>query len=328
MKQLILVATLVTVISLSLQSAEPSAFGAGDLTNPNPYGLTSKERILLETKHKLHSVEVKSHSQENMVEMLSERIDGIESVLDSLGRKSHKNKNNIQTLDTKLIKQNANVELYIRQIEKKLANNKNLLENVSKDIIKNKEDINRITLAISELSKVLDDINAKYISKDEFNNLVKDFNNFKLLMVEEFKNLKNQAKVSQKSEFDNMSNGDVATKAKRFFEKKNYAKAIKYYRYLIKKNYRPANSHYVLGEVYFNQRDYGNAISYFKKSAKLYKKANYFPKLLATLMLHTAISMQRTKDYRNAKVFYRAVIMKYPNSNEAVEAKKLLEKLK
>jgi len=35
---------------LSIYANEPSAFGAGDLTVDNPYGLTSSEKVLLETK--------------------------------------------------------------------------------------------------------------------------------------------------------------------------------------------------------------------------------------------------------------------------------------
>jgi len=36
-----------------LFSAEPSAFGAGDITSSNPYGLTKNEKVLLETEKKL-----------------------------------------------------------------------------------------------------------------------------------------------------------------------------------------------------------------------------------------------------------------------------------
>ena len=129
-------ATLVVALSpLVLLSAEPSAFGAGDLTNPNPYGLTSKEKILLETKDKLHKVEVKSHSQENAVETLSDRIDGIQSVIDAMGRKSHKNKKSIQILDHRFNKQINNLEIHSENLRKEIQNNNSILQNLEQTSI-------------------------------------------------------------------------------------------------------------------------------------------------------------------------------------------------
>jgi len=42
------------------------------------------------------------------------------------------------------------------------------------------------------------------------------------------------------------------------------------------------------------------------------------------LMLHTAISMDKTKDKKNAKAFYKGIVSKYPGTKEADEAKRLL----
>jgi TolA-binding protein len=41
-------------------------------------------------------------------------------------------------------------------------------------------------------------------------------------------------------------------------------------------------------------------------------------------MLHTAISMEKTGDVKNAKSFYDAIIAKYPNTKYADNAKKNL----
>ena len=45
-----IIAILAVILPHYLTAAEPSAFGAGDLNNPNPYGLTSTEATILETK--------------------------------------------------------------------------------------------------------------------------------------------------------------------------------------------------------------------------------------------------------------------------------------
>jgi hypothetical protein len=50
---------LIAAVPTILLAAEPSAFGAGDLSNPKPYGLTSNEKVILETKDKLKKVTFK-----------------------------------------------------------------------------------------------------------------------------------------------------------------------------------------------------------------------------------------------------------------------------
>ena len=46
---------------------------------------------------------------------------------------------------------------------------------------------------------------------------------------------------------------------------------------------------------------------------------------MPTLLLHTAISMDKTGDKVNAETFYNAVITKYPQSNSAQIAKSNLD---
>ena len=91
-----LIATSVALLPLSLLANEPSAFGAGDLSNPQPYGLTTSEEILLENKNKLHKVVVKSNNQDNKVDSLRERIDGLQSVIETLSFKAQENKQKIK----------------------------------------------------------------------------------------------------------------------------------------------------------------------------------------------------------------------------------------
>ncbi|SFV75000.1 TPR repeat containing exported protein; Putative periplasmic protein contains a protein prenylyltransferase domain [hydrothermal vent metagenome] len=303
---------------------EPSAFGAGDLSSDDPYGLTHEEKVILETKKTLSKVAMKTSTQESVIDSLKERVDGLQSVVENLNLQSHQNKVNLYKLDKQTSQEFRNSEKYAQALSQKLQDNDARFAQLQTKVVQNAEDIKRIKLAISELSKVLDMINARYVSKDDYNQLANDVNQFKKLVLNEFKKLKLQ--TVRKNPFQNMSNGKVETRAERYVRKKQYAKAIEAYQYLIKKHYRPAHSHYMLGEIYFKQRDYANAISYFKKSASLYKKAHYSPKLLATLVLHTAIAMEKTHDNKNAQLFFQAVISKYPNSKEAKEAKKHLKK--
>ncbi|MBD3798233.1 MAG: tetratricopeptide repeat protein [Epsilonproteobacteria bacterium] len=307
MKKLLLAALCAAITHQNLYSNEPSAFGAGDLTNPNPYGLTPNEQALLETKKNLQKVVVTSNNQANQVDSLRERLDGLQSIVESIGRKAQENKIALEQFKQESLNLQKNREEYDKRVQ-------TLIE-------KNAQDIEKLNLVSVELSKLLDAINKNYITKDEFNNLVVELNNFKSLVSKE---IKSSGSESARSDLDTMSRADVMKKANEYYSSKNYTKSIEYFSYLIEKNYKPAQSHYMIGEMYYYRKDYSDAIAYYKKSASLYQKASYMP----VLMLHTAVSMEKTGDKENAINFYNAVIAKYSDTKAAQEAKRYLEALK
>lgn len=304
-----ILATLCVAITSNLFAAEPSAFGAGNLDDPNPYGLTSTEKAVLQTKDALKKVVVKSNTQANKVDSLRERIDGLQSIVESLSRKSHENKISLAKLENENSEDLKNASEYEKRLGEAVESNTKLANKNSELIAKN-------LLVIQEFSKLIDTINASYVTKKEFNDLVSNVNEFKALVTKE---LKTTSKVEESS-LDKMENAEVANKAKAFFDKKHYTSAIEYYSHLITKNYKPANSHFMIGQMKFRRNNYAEAISFYKKSASLYSKASYMPELL----LNTAISMDKTNDTNNAKTFYNAVVTKYPNSDEAQKAKEYL----
>jgi len=306
MNRSFIVAVFVTCLPFSLFGAEPSAFGAGDLNNPKPYGLTTSEEVVLQNKKKLQKVVATTNNQANEVDSLRERIDGLQTIVESLSRKSQENKLKLQKLD------DDNVE--------KLQNSDEYEKRLSEITQQNTQNIDSLKLAVSELSTLLDNINKTYVTKDEYNLLVKDLNEFKTLVSKELK-IKTG---SSKSAFSSKTNAQIAKEAYSYYKKKYYTKSIQRYNYLIEKNYKPAYAHYMIGEMNYRRKNYSQAIAYFKKSASLYSKASYMP----DLMLHTARSMQLTKDIKNAKTFYGALIAKYPSSSQAKSAKKYLSQMK
>lgn len=311
MNKKILATFCVAITSINLIAAEPSAFGAGNLDSSSPYGLTSSEKTVLQNKTNLKKIVVKSNNQANEVESLRERIDGLQSIVESLSRKSQNNKRSLSLLQEKNQEDLKSSDEY----GKRLGEISDL----------NAESIENNRLLISELSKIIDGINKTYVTKNEFNNLVNNVNKFKSLVTKELKSKSKSKSESKKivSSLSKMSNGDIATKAKAFYDKQYYTKAIEYYTHLITKNYKPANAHFMVGQMKFKRKNYAEAISYFKKSASLYSKASYMPEL----MLNTAISMDKTNDKKNAKVFYNAIISKYSTSPEASSAKKYLNSI-
>lgn len=206
-----------------------------------------------------------------------------------------------------------------RQENQRKANSNSEYEKRLSEIVqKNEISLTQQQVLINEISLIVDEINSKYVSKDEFNTLVKSVNDFKSLVAKELKS--NNSKTA-KAKIQMKSSGQLATDAKAYFDKRYYTNAITNYELLISRNYKPAYAHYMIGEMNYKRKNYSSAISYFKKSSELYSKASYMPKL----MLHTALSMQRTGDTKHANAFFGAIVSKYPSSAEASEAKLYLQ---
>lgn len=321
MNNSILVAIIATIASTNLIAAEPSAFGAGNLDNPTPYGLTSNEKIVQENKTNLQRVVTKTNNQSGEVDSLRERIDGLQSIIESLSKKAQSNKTELNEFTQKSSEVLKNSDEFNKR-----------LSDVSQS---NSEDIAKIKVAISELSKMIESINKTCATKDELDALLSDQTSKKSKSKSEPEKSSKSEKAdksinpeksvkSEKSSLEKMSNEDIDTKAKAFYDKKDYTQSMEYYTYLIEKNYKPAVAHYMIGEMDFNKKNYSEAVAYFKKSASLYSKASYMP----TLLLHTAISMSKSDDKKNAKAFYEALISGYPDTPEAKEAKKNLSSMK
>ncbi|DAB30157.1 MAG TPA: hypothetical protein CFH84_05480 [Sulfurimonas sp. UBA12504] len=315
MNRNLLVTLFVFSVPFSLLGSEPSAFGAGNLDSSSPYGLTTNEKVILENKNILRKVEVKSNNQANEVESLRERLDGLQSIIENLSRKTHENKVILDRMDQSKA---ANAEVN-SEYEKRLGG-------VSQT---NSESIEKIKAILTELSLLVDSINTKYVTKDEFNGLVSSVNEFKSLVSKELK-VSAPAKTSSKTTaaaattLESMSNIDIANEAQIFYDKKNYTNAIEYYTYLVEKNYKPAYANYMLGEINYKRKNHNDAIAYYKQSATLYADASYMP----NLMFNTAASMAVSGDKANAKTFYKALVAKYPNSPEAKKAQKQLSSMK
>lgn len=78
-----------------------------------------------------------------------------------------------------------------------------------------------------------------------------------------------------------------------------------------------------MGEIAYYTKQYEDAIFYFKKSAGLYDKASY----IDTLLLHTAVSLDKTGEKTQARVFYENIIENYPTKKTAKIAKDRLKNL-
>lgn len=118
-------------------------------------------------------------------------------------------------------------------------------------------------------------------------------------------------------------NATLYSEGVRLFQKQKYDEAKKRFEITRRKGYKPAASNYYLGEIAYYTHHYNDAIFYFKKSAEIYDQASY----IDTLLLHTAVSLEKTGDKVQAKTFYQTIIDGYPEKKSARIAKKKIRNL-
>ncbi|MCK9373833.1 MAG: tetratricopeptide repeat protein [Sulfuricurvum sp.] len=286
------------LLSLSLSASEPSVFGAGDLNNPNPYGLTNEEKLILENKKELQTVIQKHNLQSSKVESVSERIDGLQGIVEGLSETNNKLKYTIQ-----------NLQESTSQAEIADANRTETITDLQKQVMANTENIGQIKGLLEELSRVVDGIQTNYVTKEDFSGLIKQ------LKVA----VPTTGAVLMKTD-----NGSIEKEAYVLFEQKKYVDAQHAFELMVQKKYKIPEAYYMIGESYFGQKNYKDAMVSYKESAARNDKALYMP----TLLLHSGISMEKTGDTNSAKAFYQATVVKFGSSGAAKEANERLSKLK
>lgn len=181
------------------------------------------------------------------------------------------------------------------------------------EIVKNKdtqsEEETRNEKLIKDLAKMIDELDNKCVKKDELK-----------AMLGTQKNLNEEAQSTVGLPSDK---NKILEDAKTFFRNKNYQKSKEYFLELDKQNYKTAIADYYLGEISYYEKNYKDALYYYKKSAKLDSDASYAD----TLLLHSGISLESTKDNVGAKKFYELIIEKYPQKPSAKIAKQHLDSL-
>ncbi len=319
----IILSTLLIASTIAV-AEEVSAFGAGNLDTKNPYGLNATEKNILKNKKTLGSIDSKVKDVKYTIESINERIDGLESIYEGDSQKLNESVLKLNEIIKKVEENSTLTEKHSNDIED--------LKSVSTQMLTMQEEfaksIASLKTAISKLSKTTNTINKSYISEKEFKSNMNQF-----ITRAEFDALKKSlgAKTSTKttnntkaktvsSTLDKKSMMDEAI---RLFKKDYFTKAIPMFEELIAANYKPATNNFYLGEIWYYRKKYDDAVRHFKTSAMLYDKASYMPKLL----LHSAISFEKTKDFSNAANFYSSLIDIYPESKEAKTATKNLSNI-
>ena len=321
-----LVATSLTV------AQEVSVYESGDSSS---YGLNSSEKHILKNQASINNLSSKMSDINSSLEAIKNRLEGLESTSEG---DSAKLNSTAKKLDDLI--RNGSSDLG----SKTQANTNNNSHNNSQV---SDAQIAELKAAITKLTTLVNKINSEYVSSNELEKNMQQF-----ITREEFEAVKKamgikSSAVTPKTKLDANSAGvDITTEssssasadkklntpedkanffkeAKADYDSGNYAVSTPKYEKLLEANYKPAEVNYYLAQNWYMRKKYDVAISYYKKSATLNEKAAYMPSLL----LHSAISFEKTKDKENAKSFYSTLIDLYPNSTEAKEAKQNLSKL-
>ena len=314
---------------------EVSVFESGDSNGNSSYGLNSSEKHILKNQSNINNLNSKVGDINSLLDSIKTRLEGLESTYEG---DSAKLNSTAKKVDELMQRSGASSDLgsNIKNNSSSQGNDPALAETV-----------NGLKAALTKLTTLVNKMNSEYVSSTELEKNMQQF-----ITREEFEALKKAmgiktSQVSPKTKLDPNSSGvdaiaetstsEVSVKklttpedkanllkeAKNDFDSKKYDASTPKYEKLLEANYKPAEVNFYLAQNWYMRKKYDVAISHYKKSAILNDKAAYMP----TLLLHSAISFEKTKDKDNAKSFYSTLIDLYPNSNEAKTAKQNLSKL-
>lgn len=300
---------------------EPSAF-------ENQSGATKKDiKTLKDSSLNLSSILV---DLQGRVETLEQVQHGLQSVYDGQNQKIQNTLLDVENHSIAIEELRARLELLkesfnrLDEFQKKLAQEQQKLA----------EMIGTIDGKIHEATKISSNLNTLVLS--EFENVRNELQkqadvilanqeNIQKIGLELEKLYESQKKEKEQNAFKGYEKkSDVLKEAKRFYWDKKFNEARDRFSWLVAQNYQKAESNYFLGQIAYRQKRYEDAIFYYRESATLDDKAQY----MSTLMLYTIKSFEAIKDKKNALRFAETLLALYPKSKEAIEAKKIQDKLK
>ena len=171
------------------------------------------------------------------------------------------------------------------------------------------------TALLKELGAMIDNINDNYVSKEELKKILNSKGKYTPSSKEKI--------TTSDESLEDKPTSKLYSEGVRLFVKKRYSEAKKRFTITDIKGYKPAASNYYLGEIAYYTKKYEDAIFYFKKSAGLYDQASY----IDVLLLHTAISLEKSGDKAQARAFYENIVENYQGKKSAGIAKEKLKKL-
>ncbi|NAZ29737.1 MAG: tol-pal system protein YbgF, partial [Caldimicrobium sp.] len=136
-----------------------------------------------------------------------------------------------------------------------------------------------------------------------------------------------QEKAKQQEVPKNLKEEDLFQQAYLYFQKGDYRLARSYWEEYLKrypKGRWVGQTYYWLGETYFKEKNYEEAIIYYQKLIDLPEPNPFKPKA----MLKQAEAFLQLKDKKAAEVVLKKLVKTFPGTQEAKEGEKILKGLK
>ncbi len=335
---ILLIASLCTSLSYG---KEISVFGAGNLENSSPYGLSKAEKAVLKNNEKvdalsskIDALELKLRSFESKQDDIKQKIEGIKSVYESDSQSMNDTKLDLKSTETKIEENKALLGFKIDENSKKIEE---LNKKLDSFIILQKKNNKLLEESNSKLLEVINKINADYVTKAQYDELVGFINKSLSEQSKSFTetspkkadnlSLEKLPKETQSSDKKELKKEDKTDYKKLFVEAtKNYqsnyiSKALPMFEQLVENKYKLDESSFYLAEIKYRKKEYNEAIQSYKQSMIANDKADYIP----TLLLHSAYSFEGINQKDNAINFYKTIIDVYPKTVEAKDAAKKLK---
>lgn len=311
---------LICVATFSLFANEPSAFKAGDLDSPNPYGLTSSEKKIVEQNKNLQNISTKLFDTAQSQQELRNEIDGIKSLVEGHSQKiiSFENKINGDDNDS------------LKTINRKLEENMRLQN----------ENYDKIMSTLSALAALIDDTRGSFVSKEQLKKIVgKNYKEYTPVSPKkeiDINKSEPQAKekepqkdkVAEASETQNgkLDAEELFLRAQKKFRDNKLADSKSDFEILIKEfpKYKTPLVEYYMGEISYKNSDYQQALEWYQKSIESDEKASYVP----IILYHTGVSLEKLGDLMSAKKIYKTLETNYPKHYLVDAAKKRAAQIK
>lgn len=318
----------VALLGATFLHAEISAFDAGKVDSKTPYGLTQNEKLQYENQERLRALNEYYTNLTNKLNTAVENIEGLQSVTEGLNAQYSKANARLLSLEESHQNLDSNVTQEIQNLRAYIEESRKIQE-------KNYQEIQKI---LSEMTTVVNKINADYVSQSDMNQSIMFFQseiskaqqNNKTSLKPLIINDNNKTQINQElnttddnatqevvkikdDSWKKLQSNEILKKAIDEVNKNQFDDAKEKFEHLISIHYKPARSTFWLGEIQYKQQDYAGALGFYKKSSAISTKGDYVPKLL----YHTAISLDKVGDTKSANKFYKALKTAYPDSPEA-----------
>lgn len=243
-----------------------------------------------------------------------------------------KNRKRLITLQNRLLQQNEQID-GLKSIVEGLSATLHGLQQQLADQNRQAKNQDNGTL-LQDLGKMIDKINEQYVSKEELQLALNAKPSHAIVNNDEIEKAfqgkskiiqkisKNKAQKPQKRYTSKKPSG-LYRKGVKAYMHKEFNEAKKYFTQTDEKGYKVAASNFYLGEISYYSKQYENAVFYYKKSAGLDDTVSY----IDTLLLHAAISLEKSGNKKQAKLFYENIIENYKGKKTAKIATKQLKKL-